>query len=60
MYDVRFAVLCLIMSAAAFLDLQFKYYMSNHYLNLFNYKYRLKFQLSMNDVYFLCLRQHVT
>ena len=31
-----------------------------YYLNLFNYKYRLKFQLAMNDVYFLCLRQHVT
>ena len=30
-----------------------------YYLNLFNYKYRLKFQLAMN-VYFLCLRQHVT
>ena len=29
-------------------------------MNLFNYKYRLKFQLAMNDVYFLCLRQHVT
>ena len=34
--------------------------MSYYYLNLFNYKYRLKFQLAMNDVYFLCLRQHVT
>ena len=33
--------------------------MSYYYLNLFNYKYRLKFQLAMNDVYFLCLRQHV-
>ena len=34
--------------------------MSYYYLNLFNYKYRLKFQLAMNDVYFLCLRQLVT
>ena len=34
--------------------------MSYNYLNLFNYKYRLKFQLAINDVYFLCLRQHVT
>ena len=34
--------------------------MSYYYLTLFNYKYRLKFQLAMNDVYFLYLRQHVT
>ena len=34
--------------------------MSYYYLNMFNHKYRLKFQLAMNNVYFLCLRQHVT
>ena len=34
--------------------------MSYYYLNLFNYTYRLKFQLAMNDVYLLCLRQNVT
>ena len=32
--------------------------MSYYYLNLFNYKYQLKFRLAMNNVYFLCLHQH--
>ena len=39
--------------------------MSYYYLNLFKnhittYKYRPKFQKAINDVYFLCLRQHAT